>query len=117
MKWKWIFVGTLLSAVLMTVFVFAIALVEYATSISQGLSNVLVYVFCAVSVAVGAAFAVMKSGTKAFFHAMAVAAVFIAAVVVMSLIINGAIKFDAHCVSVVSGILLSGFLGALAGYR
>lgn len=117
MKWKWILAGAMLSAVLVTVFVFAIAIIEYATPISQGVSNVLIYVFCAVSVAIGAAFAVMKSGTKAFFHAMSVAVVFIAAVVTVSLITNGSIKFDTHCVSVISGILLSGFLGALAGHR
>lgn len=117
MKWKWIFAGTALSAILMFIFVFAIAIVEYTTSISQGVSNILVYVFCAVSVAIGAAFSVMKSGTKAFFHAMSVAIIFIIAVIVMSLIIDGSVDVDAHCISVISGIVFSGFLGALAGYR
>lgn len=115
MRLRWIISGALLSVILVFMFLFLIAAAEYFTSLGENTAGILVYITTAIAVFIGAIFAVRKSGTKALFHAMAVALILILAIVVVSVSVNGRVNTDIHCISMITGILLSAFLAAVVG--
>ncbi len=113
MKFRWILSGTLIAFIITAALIFVTAAVEYFTGLSENAAGICVYAATAVSVFCGAAFSAGKAGTKALFNAMAVSVIYIAAVIIISLVINGRINTDMHCASVIMGALLAGFLGAV----
>lgn len=115
MKVKWVLAGAGISALLTLMLTFVIAVIEYYTGFGENAAVICVYFAAAASVFAGAFTAVRFSGEKAFFHAMAVAVIYIIGLVIASLAVNGRINTDMHCVSVMLGALMAGFLGAVCG--
>ena len=115
MRLKWIFSGTLLTVIMAAVLMLLIALAEYFTSMGEGLAMILVYAAMAFSVLAGAFFAVRKSGIKALPTAMTVALLLIIVLVIASFATNGQISTNTHFISIIIGIVLASFLGALIG--
>lgn len=113
MKLGWTAAGVLVSAALTFLLVFIIAVLEFYTGLSEGAAGLCVYAAAALSVFAGAVLCVSKAGSKALPHAMAVAFVYIAAMLIASLAVNGRISTDIHCISIIAGVLLAGFLGAV----
>ena len=104
--------GVLIAIVISAALIFITALLSYFTPISEGMSNVIVYIGAALGILLGAISAVRTSESKALFHAMSVSILFLW---IISFSVNGGIHFDMHFLAVTLGALFSGFLGAIIG--
>jgi len=114
---KGIIAGSALSFALTFVFVFIIALLEYFTGMSEGAANICAYIAAAAGVFAGALLSAAVSGQRALLNAMPVSLIYIAAIITATLIFRKSINTDIHCISLFAGIVLAGFLGAVAGQR
>lgn len=114
MKIRWIIVGALTSFAVTFALVFIIAAVAYFTDLSENAAGVCAYA-AAAGVFAGAHIAASNAGRRAFFHALAVSLLYIAAMIAASFALNGGVNTDIHCVSIMTGALLAGFLGAVTG--
>lgn len=117
MKLKCVCLGTVMSFVITFVAVFIIAAAEYSTGMTEGAAGVCAFVSAIVGVFFGALFSAGKSGTKALVNAMPIPLFYIAVIITASLILNGRINTDIHCLSLIAGVILAGFLGAVCGQR
>lgn len=117
MKLKCVCLGTIISFVVTFAAVFLIAVAEYSTGITEGAAGVCAYISAIVGVFFGALFSAGKSGTKALVNAMPVSLIYIAVIITASLILNGRINTDIHCWSLMAGVVLAGFLGAVCGHH
>lgn len=117
MKLKCICLGTVISFIITFAAVFLIAIAEYSTGMTEGAAGICAFISSIVGVFFGALVSSLKSGTKALVNAMPVSLIYIAVIIAASLILNGRINTDIHCLSLMAGIILSGFLGAVCGQR
>lgn len=115
MKLKAVIFGAVTAAAVTAAVVFAAALFSYFTDINEAVSSICVYIGSAAGVFLGSFCAARSGGGKVLLHAMAVSIICIAAIVIISLAINGRVNFDMHFWCVSFGSIISGFLGALAG--
>lgn len=115
MKLRWICIGSLMAFAVTFAAVFIIALAEYSTGMSEGAAGVCAYASAIVGVFAGALFSAGKARTKSLLNAMPVSVFYIAALIVASLVLNGRINTDIHCISLMAGVILAGFLGAVCG--
>lgn len=117
MKLKWVVAGVLVSIAMTFLLIFVIAAAEYFTDLGEGIAGILVYAAAAVSVFAGAFTAAYKAQGKALPHAAAVAFIYIAAMIIASVAINGRVNTDMHCLSIFAGVIAAGFLGAVCGRK
>ncbi|MDO5396794.1 MAG: TIGR04086 family membrane protein [bacterium] len=117
MKLKCVCLGTVISFVITFAAVFLIAAAEYSTGMTEGAAGVCAYISAIVGVFLGSLFSAGKSGTKALVNAMPIPLIYIAVIIAASLILNGRINTDIHCLSLMTGVILAGFLGAVCGQR
>ena len=117
MNLKCVSLGTVMSFIITFAAVFLIAVAEYSTGMTEGAAGVCAFISAIVGVFSGALFSAGKSGSKALINAMPVPLIYIAVIIAASLILNGRINTDIHCISLMAGILLAGFLGAVCGQR
>mgnify|MGYP004478521217 CR=1 FL=1 len=115
MRIRSVLCGVLIAIVISAALIFITALLSYFTPISEGVSNVMVYIGAALGILLGAISAVRTSESKALFHAMSVSILFLVLLWIISFSVNGGIHFDMHFLAVTLGALLSGFLGAIIG--
>lgn len=115
MKLRWICIGTVVSFAVTFAAVFVIALAEYSTGMSEGAAGVCAYASAIAGVLVGAVFSARKARTKALLNAMPVSGIYIVVLIAVSLVLNGRINTDIHCISMMAGVILAGFLGAVCG--
>ena len=117
MKVRWIIAGSLISFAMTFVLVFIIAVASYSTDLSEGAAGVCAYAAAALGVFFGAYTSVIKSKGHALLHAMCVSAVYAAAIVAASIAVNGTVNTGIQSISIMMGVVLTGFLAAVVGGR
>ena len=104
-----------ISAFMTILFVFIISLLSYFTGAAETTLTIMVYVSVVLSVFFGALICVKSADGKALLHALILSAVYYAALVAVTLLINGAITTNSHFFTMTAGIFESGILGAVLG--
>ena len=103
------------SAFLTALFVFIISLLSYCTNMSETTLTIMVYASVVLSVFLGSLICVKSAGGKALLHALLLSIIYYAALVGVTLLINGAIAANSHFFTMTAGIFASGILGAVLG--
>ena len=103
------------SAFLTALFVFIISLLSYCTNMSETTRTIMVYASVVLSVFLGSFICVRNAAGKALLHALILSVIYYAALVGVTLLINGAIAPNSHFFTMTAGIFASGILGAVLG--
>lgn len=108
---------TAVSVILSAIFLFILAVLSYASPISEKTITVLVYVSVVLCVFVGALLAAHSAQSKALFNAIAVSILYYVIVFALTFVINKAISPNTHFITMSAGILAAGILGAVMGSK
>ncbi len=106
----------LVVSVLMTVFfILLISVVLYFTNISEKYLNVAVYALTALSVVTGSVICAKISESKILLNCLCCSALFLLALIAVSLIKNANIYFNTHFLIMSVSVFVCGILGAIIG--
>ena len=106
----------LIVSVLMTVFfLLLISVILYFSNISEKYLNVAVYVLTALSVVTGSVICAKISESKILLNCLCCSALFLLALIALSLIKNANIYFNMHFLIMSVSVFVCGILGAIIG--
>lgn len=112
---KGVLKGVIFALLFTAAAILALSVITYLGNIDGKISAVIIYAAAAAGVVLGAVIAVRKSGRAALLHAMSVSVIYLAVLVAISAAVNRFIEPNGHFLTMTSGILIAGFLGAVLG--
>lgn len=92
-----------------------LSVITYFTNADSKMITVGVYAGVVAGVTLGSLIAAKKCEKMVLVHAMAVSAIYLAVLVLISVILNKGFQLNGHFLTMTAGILGSGFLGAVLG--
>ena len=115
MSLKGILRGLIVSVLMTVFFILLISVILYFSNISEKYLNVAVYVLTALSVVTGSVLCAKISGSKILLNCLCCSALFLLALIVVSLIKNANIYFNTHFLIMSASVFVCGILGAIIG--
>lgn len=115
MNIKGILKGTIFAFVVTFLVILILSAVTYFTEADSKIVTVFMYAGVVAGVVLGAFMAARLSEKSALLNSMLVSVIYLAVLIAVSMLINRALEFNGHFITMSVGILASGFLGAVMG--
>lgn len=117
MKLRSVILGFAVSVLITATVIVGVAAMMYFTDLSESAGNVCVYVGTAAGVVCGAYVAARAAERRVLFHSLAVAVMFVFALVGVAVGVNGGVAVNGHFAAVIAGTMAAAVAGAVAGNR
>lgn len=112
---KTVLKGTLISLIITFAVILILSVITYFSNTDSKLITVGIYAGVVAGVVMGAFVTARSSERQVLLHSMLVSVIYIAVLITVSIAINHTLRLNAHFVTMTTGILASGFLGAVLG--
>lgn len=112
---KGILKGTVFAFAVTFAVILILSLITYFTNADSKIITIGIYAGVVAGVTLGSLISAKKCDKMVLLHAMAVSAVYLAVLILISVVLNRSFQLNGHFLTMTAGILGSGFLGAVLG--